>query len=329
MPRNEGEVVLDASVEKYMFSAVKISLIGNIILFLIKAVTFLFVHSLAVATDMGISLVALLVSIMLYYSVKIAAKPADFVHNYGYGKVEHVCELMEGIVIIGIGFAISFQAVISIINPRHVISPWIGLTTSAIGVMINIGGGLYIGLMAKKSASPAIRAEALHYYLEAFISAMITISFVAIVILEATGYKAISVYVDPIAALFVSVVIAIPSFKLAKEAFFKLLDSSIDEFGKIEIVKRLLKHVNMYCELEDVKTRISGTKKFIEFKIILPESLPFKKADRIVKFLERDMRSSIRGSEVHVRMEPCQQDCVMMQKSGTCPYLSAECDDLK
>jgi cation diffusion facilitator family transporter len=312
---------MENSPEKYMFSAVKISLAGNIILFSIKAATLVVVHSLAVATDLAISLVSLLVSIMLFNSVKMAHRPANWMHNYGYGKVENVCEAMEGIIILGIAFAISFQALLTLMHPRDMTSPWIGLATSAAGIAVNLAGGAYIGLMARKSGSPSIKAEELHYYLEAFISTTITLAFAAIIALEHAGRDKISDYVDPIAAFIISIVIAIPSFKLAKEAFFKLLDSSMEEHGKLEVIKHLSKHIDMYCEFADLKTRTAGMNKFIELRVILPDELSFVDGHLVAKHIEEDIQRNIPHSAVRVTMEPCRKDC-LLGRSSKCPYLA-------
>lgn len=304
-----------------MLAAVKISLIGNIILFSIKGATLLAVNSLAIATDLGISLVALLVSIFLLYSVRMASRPADTMHNYGYGKIEHVCEAMEGIIIIGIAVAISFQAVTTLLHPKHVISPALGFGASAVTTTINIVGGIYIMAMARKSASPAIRAEGFHYILEAFISGMIAVSFIIIVILNANGLEHIATYVDPVTALIVSIVIAVPSFRLAREAFFKLLDASIDESGKMDVLKHLSRHIDAYCEYDDLRTRSAGRKKFIEFKVILPSELTFEQSYGVVSALERDIARAVPHSEVRITTEPCKRDCTHTTRTGTCPYV--------
>ncbi|MDD4356430.1 MAG: cation transporter [Smithellaceae bacterium] len=89
-----------------MMVAVRVSLICNVILFVIKIITLLIVNSLAVAADLGISAVALCVSGILYYAIKMSNKPADLFHNYGYGKVENVTEAIEVVVLIGLALAV-------------------------------------------------------------------------------------------------------------------------------------------------------------------------------------------------------------------------------
>ena len=74
---------MKGSQQVAMLKAAGISLTGNIILFAVKLTALLLVHSLAIATDLGITVAGLIVSIILYHSVKVSNRPADFVHNYG------------------------------------------------------------------------------------------------------------------------------------------------------------------------------------------------------------------------------------------------------
>ncbi len=313
--------------ETYMMRAVKVSLFGNIILFSIKIVTLLFVNSLAIAVDLGISCVGLVVSVILYHSIKMANRPEDLFHNYGYSKIEHVCEAMEGVILIGIALAMSFQAVISVFYPRHVHLFWVGLTSSIINFSINFAGAYYIFKMAKKSASPAIHAEGVHYRLEGFISMTVAASFIISLLLRANNILAAIPYVDPIATLLVSVIIAVPSFKMAKGAFFNLLDATIEEGSSMEVIKWLARHSDKYCDFGDLKSRVAGRKKFIELDIIMPEDIHFKKGHDLISRLEADIISSIPESTVTIKMKPCDKDCEFIRRSGECPYLSACAED--
>ncbi|MGB3082067.1 MAG: cation diffusion facilitator family transporter [Candidatus Omnitrophota bacterium] len=306
---------------KYMRKAVMVSLFCNIILVLIKSTALVLVHSLAIAVDLGISFVGLAVSVILYYSIKLANRPADLIHNYGYGKVEHVCAAMEGVVLMGIALAMSFQAVTHLLNPRHVFMPMIGLVTSVVGSSLNFGGAYYIFKMARKSESPAVHAEGVHYKLEGFISAMIAGSFAVSMLLIANGKEAIAIYIDPLAALLVSGLVFIPSFKLAKRSFFKLLDASVGEDSKMEILKQLAQHIDSYCQFHDVKSRTSGRKKFVEFKLTVPQDLSLKESYKTISLLEDDIKSSIPNCDVLIKMQPCKKDCEFNRRGEQCPYL--------
>ncbi len=305
----------------HMYRATIVSLVCNVVLVLIKATALFLVNSLAIAMDLGISVVGLTVSIILYYSIKLSTQPADNIHNYGYGKVENVCEGMEGVVLIGIALAMSSQALVGLFHPDPIRMPWVGFGSSMINVIINFGGAYYIFKMAAKSGSPAIHAEGVHFKLEGYISGMIALAFIVTMGLHFYGFDTLAAHVDPLAALLVSLCVIVPSCKLAKNSFFKLLDATIEEDSQMEVLKQLNKHIDKYCEFRELKTRTAGRKKFIEFKIIVPEDISFRKGHEIVSLIEDDIRTNIHFCEVTIKLQPCDKDCEFSRKGETCPYL--------
>lgn len=301
--------------------AVQVSLWCNIVLFIFKGAAFLIVHSLAIATDFAITVVGLSVSLILYFSLKLANRPADIMHNYGYGKIEHVCEMLEGVVLMGIALAMISQAVSSLFRPYHVNHPWLGLASSVLSFSLDFGGGYFIFLMAKKSRSPAVHAEGMHYILEGYISFAIAAAFVLTIFLDSIGAKKIAAYIDPSITIIVSLAIAVPSFGIARGAFFNLLDASIEEPSKMEVIVRLAHNSNLFCNFSDVRTRSAGHKKFIDLKLTLPAQLSFTEADKIVKKIEGDIRSAVPESEVFIKMEACRRDCLVVNSGGECPFV--------
>jgi len=311
--------------KQYMMRAASISLWFNVVLFIFKLAALIVVHSLAIATDFAITVVGLTVSIILYNSLKLSMKPADLLHNYGYGKVEHVCEAMEGIVLIGIAAIMSFQAFATLFRPSHVAFPWIGFASSTLSLTFNFIGAFFIFQLAHKSSSPAVRAEGVHYMLEGFISTAIACAFIITILLKPTSYAYIEPYIDPVVTILIGIVISLPSIKLTKQAFVNLLDISIEEPSKMETVVRLAQHADYYCNFKDLKTRTSGHKKFVEVKIIMPKDMSFSKAHEIISKIEADIAAGVPNSEVTVIMVPCLKNCGLLQDKKPCPYLDV-CD---
>ncbi len=306
--------------DRYMMLAVKVSLFSNIVLCIIKVVALIIVDSLAIAADLGISCVALAVSVILYYAIKISNKPADFLYNYGYGKIENVSEAIEGVVLVGLALAMSFQAIMHIIRVEEVKAPWIGFICSFAGIIINFWGSYYILKLAQESASPALKAEGLHFKLEGYISTAITLSFLLIILATRAGLDRMVNYIDPGATLFVSGVIAVPSVRLLREAFMKLLDASMEESGQMDVVKVLGKHIDKYCNFKELKTRTAGRKRFIDMHIVMPEHIPLKKGHEVVSDIKNDIDLLIPESEVTIRMVPCGKDCSFARENKQCPY---------
>lgn len=307
--------------EQYTIEAALISLWFNVALFSFKFVALLIVHSLAITTDFAITVVGLTVSVVLYKSLKLSARPADLFHNYGYGKVEHVCVAMEGVVLMGIAFMMSFQSLSSFFHPKHISYPWVGFASSALSFSLNFIGGFLILRLAKKGRSPAAKAEGLHYMLEGMISAAIACAFIIAIAIKNTVYAGIGPYLDPAVTLLVSAAICVPSVKLARQAFVDLLDASIEEPSKMEVIVRVAKHADHYCNFKDIRTRNVGRKKIIELKLIMPRDMSFAKAHEIASRIEKDIAEGVPDSEVTITTLPCSKDCGLMQDNKPCPYL--------
>lgn len=312
-----------------MLKAARVSLLGNLLLFAVKLTALSLVHSLAIATDLGITVAGLIVSTILYQSVKVANRPADFVHNYGYGKIEHICEAIEGIVLIGIALVMSVQAATHFFHPSEISVPWLGFGFSVLSVMVNFIGAAWIFSLASVCRSPAVRAEGVHYQLEGFISLTIAVAFLLSAFLMLTPLSPWAVYLDPVATLIVSVWIIIPSFKMSRHGFLKLLDASVEEDSKIEVMKQLGKYLGRCCEFRDIRSRSSGRKKFIECTLILPRQMPFPEAHRVGNEIEKDLRDNISGCEANARIIPCDENCAFLPAASKCPYLSRAqaCDE--
>lgn len=310
-----------ATKEQYMMRAAKISLSFNAVLFTFKLGALLVVHSLAIATDFAITVVGLAVSVVLYNSLKLSTRPADLFHNYGYGKVEHVCEAMEGVVLLGIASIMSFQALAAFFHPKHVVFPWVGFASSTLSFALNFVGAFLIFKLAKKSSSPAVKAEGVHYALEGVISAAIAGAFIAAIFLDRTPFARFEPYIDPSVTVLVSLLISLPSIKLTKQAFLNLLDASIEDPSKMEAVVRLAQNSDHYCNFKDLKTRSAGHKKFVEVTLILPKDMSFSKAHDVVSGIRGEIEAGIPDSEVTVLMVPCSKDCGLMQDNKPCPYL--------
>src|SRR3974390_3273325 len=75
-----------------------------------KAVIGLLTGSLAILSEAAHSLIDLAATLMTYYAVRIAAKPADAVHHYGHGKVETLPALAETALLFVLSGIVAWEA---------------------------------------------------------------------------------------------------------------------------------------------------------------------------------------------------------------------------
>ena len=81
-------------------TAALIAIIGGFAVFSIKIIAFYTSNSVALFSDALESIVNILASGMMLFSIYISEKPADDTHKYGHQKVEDISSAFEGILII-------------------------------------------------------------------------------------------------------------------------------------------------------------------------------------------------------------------------------------
>ena len=82
-------------------------------------------------------------SIVSLAGVKLSAKPADKGHPYGHGRLEYLCGMGVGVLILFMGFELIKSSISKIINPEKTAFSWIAVTsellmgTAALSLYIN------------------------------------------------------------------------------------------------------------------------------------------------------------------------------------------------
>ena len=109
---------------------------------------------------------------------------------------------------------------------------------------------------------------------------------------------------------------------MARKAFFNLLDATVGEESQMEILKHLGGHLDEFCEFRGLRSRVAGRKKFVEFKLIVPEDIPFLKGYKTVERIEQEIQENIPDCEVQITMQPCARDCEFVRNNEPCPYTS-------
>ena len=126
---------------------VRTSIVGigaNILLAAFKAVVGIISHSIAITLDSVNNLSDAASSVITIIGTKLAAKPADKKHPFGYGRLEYLSAMLIAIIILYAGvtsFVESVKKIISPSTPEYSVPIFIILS---LGVVIKIVMGLYV-----------------------------------------------------------------------------------------------------------------------------------------------------------------------------------------
>jgi cation diffusion facilitator family transporter len=118
----------------------------NVLLFAVKFIIGLGIHSVSVLADSFNNLSDAGSSIVSFVGVKIASKPADEEHPFGHGRMEYIAALIVSFLIIEVGFTFLKDSIGKISEPSQLKFQ----TVSIIILVLSIGVKIWLSIFNKK-----------------------------------------------------------------------------------------------------------------------------------------------------------------------------------
>src|SRR4030043_875829 len=104
----------------YKLRTLKLSALAIGLVVIVEVTIGSIVNSLAILSDGLHAMLDALTSIMLFAATRAALKPPDEEHTYGHGKFESIGGLIGGIVLIGVGIFVIYEAISKLIQGKGV-----------------------------------------------------------------------------------------------------------------------------------------------------------------------------------------------------------------
>ncbi len=271
------------------------SVLAAIALTSIKIIVGIWTNSLGILSEALHSGLDLVAAVITLFAVRVADKPADKTHNYGHGKVENLSALVETLLLLLTCFWIIYEAVHRLISGKTDldINIW-SFIVVIVSIAIDYSRSRALSRVAKKHNSQALEADALHFSTDIWSSGVVLIGL----IFASFGFF----FADPIAALFVALIVIYVSYKLGKKAIDALLDRSPEEsVEKIEAVLQSAKGITRY---HDLRVRTMGAETLIEMNIHVTAGITIEAAHKISHDVEHEILNAIERCEVHIHIEP-------------------------
>jgi cation diffusion facilitator family transporter len=231
-----------------------------------KLIVGLFTGSLGILSEALHSLLDLFATVVTFFAVRFADKPADAQHHYGHGKMESFSALIETVLLLVTCVWIIYEAAGKLFFGKS--TELTGALWGVLIMVVSIGvDATRVGILkraAKKYESQALQADALHFSSDILSSAVVAGGLLCVWIGEIFHIPALK-YADPVAALGVAVLVIRISIKLGKETIDVLLDTAPK--GMKETIERELSKIPDIVLVESIRIRPSGAVKYIELNI--------------------------------------------------------------
>jgi cation diffusion facilitator family transporter len=263
----------------------------------LKTTAYWLTGSVGLLSDALESLVNLVAAIMALAMLTIAARPADEMHAFGYGKAEYFSSGLEGALILLAAASITWTAVPRLFAPQPLENVGIGLGISVLASAINFGVARVLMNAGKEHRSITLEADAHHLMTDVWTSAGVVLG-VSVVAL--TGW----VRLDPIIALIVAANILRIGWQLLRRSVRGLMDATLPAAERDAIKRVLNRYESQGIQYHALRTRQAGTRAFISLHVLVPREWTVKRGHDLLEQLERDIRVSIPGAQLFTHLEP-------------------------
>lgn len=273
-----------------------IGIVGNLVLTAFKAFAGVIGGSSAMVADAMHSASDIVASAVVYFSLKIAKKPADSDHPYGHGKAESIASAIVGGMLLAAGFGIiknSYDTIMagSIESPRM-----IALYAAIVSIIVKEYMYRATYKVGKRINSPSTIANAMDHRSDAFSSIATFIGIGGAII----GFP----IMDPIAGGLVALFIIKMGYDIISDSADQIMDKSADG----EIVGEIMQAVLGTPGVESahgVRVRQSGPFYLVDLDICVDRDKSLGIAHEICDQARLNVFESVEKiSEVRIHVDP-------------------------
>lgn len=274
-----------------------ITIIGNIVLSIIKLLAGIIAHSNAMISDAIHSASDVFSTFVVIIGIKLSAKEPDKEHPYGHERLECVAAIILAMVLFITGLGIGLEALKNILHGNYSdlqIPGILALIAAIVSIVSKEGMYWYTRYYAKKIDSSALMADAWHHRSDAFssIGALIGIG----------GARLGFPIMDSIASMVIFIFIVNAAFQIFKDAMDKMVDHSCDDETEKQIYDCVMKNENV-MGIDVLQTRIFGNKIYVDVEIQVNASYTLQVAHNIAEAVHEDIEENfpkVKHIMVHV-----------------------------
>ena len=133
-----------------------IGIAGNVLLVVFKIIAGTLSNSIAIITDAVNNLSDAASSLVTIIGTKLAARPADKKHPFGYGRIEYLSAMLIGMLVLYAGISALVGAIDGIINPVETEYPTVILVIVSAALAVKVFLGRFFIFQGKQTRSQSL-----------------------------------------------------------------------------------------------------------------------------------------------------------------------------
>ena len=276
-----------------------VSVILNLLLFVLKYYAGIASASLALIADAWHTLSDSLTSLVVILGIKLSSKKPDKEHPFGHGRIEYIAALIVSFLVLEVGFTFLKDSVSKIRTPETLNFRLI----SVVILILSIGVKLWLGVFNKKLGKKIDSKVMMAVFTDSMGDVITTsATILSLVIFRLTGLN-----IDGIVGIGVALVVMWAGVGIAKDTLEPLIGEAIDpeEYDKV-------KHfVERYQGIEGTHDLIihnyGPNQSMASIHAEVPNDADIEEAHELIDRIERDAVDEL-GILLVIHMDPVDAD---------------------
>ncbi|RTK99780.1 MAG: cation transporter [Neisseriaceae bacterium] len=269
---------------------------------LLKFSAYYLTDSVSLFSDAMESFVNLSAGLVALLVLTVVARPADENHPYGHDKAEYFSSGVEGALIIVAAISIIWAAWerFNVQQPLSNITQ--GVLISLAVSAINFGVAQYMLRAARQYDSITLEADARHLLTDVWTSVGVAVGLCVLVFAPADWQV-----LDPIVAILVALNIIHTGFDLLRRSMDGLMDTTLPVEDVRQIRTSIEQSIGVCYSYNQLRSRKSGSRRFIEFNLLLPGDTSVAVAHDLCDQLEDAIERRLSKTTVTIHVEPLEK----------------------
>jgi ferrous-iron efflux pump FieF len=252
--------------------------------------------SVAMLGSLADNILDVVASVITFLGVRWAAMPADAEHRFGHGKAEALAALIQVILITISALGIGWRAIMRFSTGARTEGLELGVAVSVVAMAATFALLAYQRYVIRRTGSVAITTDNLHYTTDIALN----LSVIAALVLDQwLGWR----LADPVFGLAIAFWLLYNAWRAASHSVDQLMDREWPEGERTAFLAATREYPEL-AGLHDLRTRHSGTHRFVQFHVWVPPEWTVKQAHDSLERVEHALCDRFPATEIIIHLDP-------------------------
>jgi ferrous-iron efflux pump FieF len=252
--------------------------------------------SVAMLGSLADTILDVVASVITFLGVRWAAMPADAEHRFGHGKAEALAALVQVILITVSALGIAWRAIDRLGSGERTADLELGVGVSIVAMAATFALLAYQRYVIRRTASVAIHTDHAHYQSDLLLNLAV---IAALALDQLLGWT----YADPVFGLAIGAWLLYNAWSAASQSVDQLMDREWPEEERDAFLAAAKEYPEL-AGIHDLRTRHSGSHRFVQFHVWVPPNWTVKHAHDSLERVEHALCDRFPATEIIIHLDP-------------------------